>query len=588
MLLPALALIAPFWEGNRAQGPESSATQGQPTSQTGGLRGTITGHVVTDSGQPIAHILVSLSKVGTPSSQRGYQSATDDTGRFKFSNLPDVAYRLAVRVPGYTRVGTNEQTYYRIGESAMVTMTSGGVITGSVRDAAGEPVVNALVRALLVRRLEGGPPSVRSPETSYKETDDRGVYRLYGLAPGIYLVTAKAGISSSGGSKNPERAPTFYSSSGQASAEEISVQSGQEITGIDITYRDEPGSLVSGAVSSTAGIPPDAEVTIMLTSASSGVIHETTTASLRGNGGFVFHGIPNGEYFLIARLFPSGEVEHAASQPRRLTIKGAAVTGLKLVLSPMAVVSGRVVLEQPVLVDKVCMKASAPESTVITLQRDAAGGQTQELWDTGDPVSSPDTQGIFNLYNLTQGRYRIGVNLPNPCWFTKSITTDDPSRTRRIRAPIGKDLAETGIEVSSGSGANRVKIVLADGAAMVSGRVVLETGRPLPPDLYAYLIPTGEASNVTLRFSQTPISGMGDFLFTNVAPGKYLLLARKTTGRAQSRGPERARLWNIEERSSLRKDALAAGIPLELRPYQRVTGFSLLYRTDLETDTKPK
>ncbi len=59
---------------------------------------------------------------------------------------------------------------------------------------------------------------------------------------------------------------------------------------------------------------------------------------------FAVYGLPDGEYELRA-AHRSTSGDGAASQPRRIMIKGADVTGLELPLLPLASVSGRLVVE---------------------------------------------------------------------------------------------------------------------------------------------------------------------------------------------------------------------------------------------------
>src|SRR6185436_14410459 len=74
-----------------------------------------------------------------------------------------------------------------IGDRVKITMVRGGVITGTVTDSKGQPVVGVPVQAT--------PPSGASALGSFMsgmavETDDRGIYRIFGLLPGQYVVTA--------------------------------------------------------------------------------------------------------------------------------------------------------------------------------------------------------------------------------------------------------------------------------------------------------------------------------------------------------------------------------------------------------------
>ena len=56
---------------------------------------------------------------------------------------------------------------------------------------------------------------------------------------------------------------------------------------------------------------------------------------------FAIYGVPDGEYEIIARSVNINIFESFSSSPRRVTVKGADVTGIELRLSPMASIAGR-------------------------------------------------------------------------------------------------------------------------------------------------------------------------------------------------------------------------------------------------------
>src|SRR5262249_23039587 len=70
-------------------------------------------------------------------------------------------------------------------------------------------------------------------------TDDRGVYRVYGLEPGRYLISAGRDLKSGGsggGGPNLNYPLTYYPGvSEEARAEGVEVAAGAEATSIDIT-----------------------------------------------------------------------------------------------------------------------------------------------------------------------------------------------------------------------------------------------------------------------------------------------------------------------------------------------------------------
>src|SRR5205085_157909 len=79
--------------------------------------------------------------------------------------------------------------YYRVGDSVTFTLTKGGVITGTVTGANG-PLVGVSVFATRVRDATGKKIFTAIPSGFERRTDDRGVFRLYALPPGAYVLTA--------------------------------------------------------------------------------------------------------------------------------------------------------------------------------------------------------------------------------------------------------------------------------------------------------------------------------------------------------------------------------------------------------------
>jgi hypothetical protein len=93
-------------------------------------------------------------------------------------------FRLMVGAPGYVMSNGPAEKPYRVGDYITVNMIKGGVITGRVMDAQGEAIVGVSVFAGNIRSLDG----IGKGGSSSRRTDDRGVYRIFGLSPGIYIV----------------------------------------------------------------------------------------------------------------------------------------------------------------------------------------------------------------------------------------------------------------------------------------------------------------------------------------------------------------------------------------------------------------
>jgi hypothetical protein len=176
---------------------------------------------------------------------------TDSSGRFQINDLAPRPYVMRASAPGYVQAPDEsgnpwELKFIRPGETVLLTMVKGGVITGTVLNAQGDPLVAASVRVFRVRDSLGRRIPQEVSYTMPRLTDDRGIYRVYGLRPGSYLVMVGGGVSV--GTFNPYEgeAPTYYPSSTRDTAMEVSVRSGEESTGIDIRYRSERGHSISG------------------------------------------------------------------------------------------------------------------------------------------------------------------------------------------------------------------------------------------------------------------------------------------------------------------------------------------------------
>ena len=119
---------------------------------------------------------------------------TDADGKFEITSIQPGAYSLSASSPGYVTSYEDSKVIYRPGDTATLTLVKGRVITGRVTNSSGEPVIGALVKAIKIREANSKPVRAQSgigaQFTNGMEmmlgpfkTDDRGIYRIYGLSP---------------------------------------------------------------------------------------------------------------------------------------------------------------------------------------------------------------------------------------------------------------------------------------------------------------------------------------------------------------------------------------------------------------------
>jgi hypothetical protein len=359
--------------------------------------------------------------------------------------------------------------------------------------------------------------------------------------------------------------PTYSPSSTRDTAAEVDVHAGDEATNVDIRYRGETGRTVSGTVSNVPAGPSG--VVVNLTSIADSQVN-VTSYQPQGSKAFSFYGVDDGEYMITARTFLSTS-EWSVSTPKRITVRGADVTGVELDLSlkPLSSISGQVVLEE--LKTKECTTRQNPVLTETLVsawhkQDEAAKAQPNFLWNLGTPVNA-DGQGSVTLRNIAPGDYYFVTRFTAKTWYLQSISISSATTKKEVDASRVWTIVKNGERISG------LKITLAEGAASLSGQFDLAEGALLPEKLFVYLVPAEkERADEVLRFYGSPVTPEGKITLGNLAPGRYWLLARPSLagGLTKLRVPDENAL-----RAKLRREAEAGKTEIELKPCQNVADY---------------
>jgi protocatechuate 3,4-dioxygenase beta subunit len=534
--------------------------------------GTINGRVVSDSGQPVAG--ASLFIRGANSFSTFRNTTTDSEGSFRVNNLEPGLYNITANAPTYASDQGLTTKYYRLGDSVNLELTRGGVITGTVTNSSGDPVIGVRVRATRIRDSKGQTPRLPYFNLQEQSTDDRGSYRIYGLPPGTYLVSAGGGANFPTMFNPYENdVPTYAPSATRDNAAEISVRSGEE-SAADIRYRGEPGYTISGTVklAGTSG----ATVTLRAVGTATPI---GVTFQQSGSRGFVFNGLTDGEYTLRAQEITSSQSalnpQFATSATKRIMIKGASITGIELIPMPMSSMGGRIVLEPLKIAE--CQGKRPPlfAETLVQLVRPEKDIEDEDRIFVGliGGSASPDANGALTWRNLLPGKYRFEPQFYARYWYLRSVTTNTSGAK-----PQKIDAAANWTIVKSGEQLNGVTITLAEGAASIRGRLELAEGAVVQPGTIAYLLPAEpDKANDVLRFFATDVASDGTFTLSSLSPGKYLALTQtkvdpQIATQAKLREPETEA---TAARTKLRRAAEAKKIEIELKPCQNLADYQL-------------
>ena len=530
--------------------------------------GKISGRVVNEKGQPLPNARVMIRAVGSWDASQ--TATTDQDGKFEVNGLDRVSYHVNAWFSTYSPMPRDlidaQYGTYRVGDSPTLVLTKGGVITGTVTNGAGEPLVGIRVRARLTRETDF---PIWYYGQSERTTDDRGIYRLYGLPAGTYVVWAGGPSLGAGIDVFDVDVPTYAPSSTRDTASEITVRAGEETTNVDIRYRGDAGHTVSGTVGGPA-TEQGMQYAVDLTSATG--VHWTSMRVVRmqDDRGFSFPGVDDGDYFVTARSMLPNQ-EWAFSAPKRIQVKGVDITGIELVTQPLGSVVARVALEEtkvPECTDK--QRPVLSETLVVARQKDSEVTRRTPrfIWLERAGVNA-DAEGNVTLRNLTPNDYRFTAEFAGKYWYLHSISLAS-------KTPKPVDAARNWTTIKPGARISGMTITLAEGAASLRGQIVLAEGETLPDGLFAYLVPAErEKAEDVLRYFARPVTADGKIALNNVAPGRYWILAQPALPGTVPPSTQLQLPDATETRSKLRRAAEAAKHEIEFKPCQNVSDFRL-------------
>lgn len=221
------------------------------TTATGSISGK-----VTIKGKPAVGVMIMArpsDDYQSPSKTRK-RARTDQTGRYRITNLPAGSYTITSVALALVQAQSNSVLLSEGEEveDANLQLAPGGVITGKITDAEGEPLTAVRVK---FTPIDENISNTRSDQMLLlrlfmgSETDDRGIYRAFGLPAGKYKVSV--GETSTGRTISREyyKETFFPSVTDTAKATVIEVTEGSETTNVDIVMGRPVGTFrIAGRV----------------------------------------------------------------------------------------------------------------------------------------------------------------------------------------------------------------------------------------------------------------------------------------------------------------------------------------------------
>lgn len=501
-----------------------------------GARSVITGRVTSSDGdnQPLPGIGIVLTPSEFNRSMRkpAARATTGADGFYRLANVPAGSYQLQILAPGFIAAGAlmprgpNESRALNVEAGETIehqdfALARGGVITGRVTDADGKPVI---AERLALVHAGGDPRSFPlniGPMYGY-ETDDRGVYRMYGLPPGRYLVCVgdeREGGAVSAALTGRNRTRTCHpNATEEARAKPVEVSHGGEATGVDIVIAP------SAKTYEARGRMLDAETGQPVANLSYGfgvfdpngkhIGHRGYSSAKTNTGGeFRFVNLLPGRYAVFVAV-RDGDAPNYYSDALPFEIADANLRGLVLKVRRGASLRGVASVEGTTDRAVLAKLAQVALHVHVTL----TDPKPDELQARSNARLNLQPDGSFNVVGLPPGKAVLMLDeFSSPRGFTL------------LRVERGAAEQREGIEIGAGEQVSDVRLRLAYGTTVVRGQIeARRDGQPsqLPEDVRIHISmrrvggATSQWDNVSIE-----VDRRGRFVREGLVAGEYELTA---------------------------------------------------------------
>ncbi|HEU4835157.1 MAG TPA: carboxypeptidase regulatory-like domain-containing protein [Pyrinomonadaceae bacterium] len=501
LLTSTLLLLVLYSFGGNAQTPSKPPTA------------SISGRVTID-GKGVAGVTVTATTSSSPLDNRTVaKTTTDDDGKYQLTGLAAGQFTIMPLAKAFV-VGTSG-SYKQPGQSITIAegetitkidfaLVRGGVITGRITDTDGRPVIGERVNVVAKDVPDTGPMNIFDGPRN--KTDDRGIYRIYGLSPGNYKVSigqaagaANVAIMGMGGSQYTK---TFYPGvADEAKAAILEINEGTEISNIDIVAsKSGRGFSVSGRVVDADSGQPVPSVYVVHSSFNEGTQQlggmNFSGSQTDANGKFRLENIQPGHY--VAYMLATGEGTTSYSDQTPFDVADGDVSGIEIKIHRGATISGVAVVE-----NNFDPAVTSLLQTVSLIAFSSTKG--------GAPSFSRgqiNRDGRFSFAGLAPGKVQINVvGFPTP-----------PKGLALVRTEVDGIEQREGFEVNAGAKITGVRLVFAYGTGSIRGEVKAEDG----------ILPAGLTLQVIIRSStggarhlNGSVDARGHFVVENIPPGTY-------------------------------------------------------------------
>ncbi|HMV84614.1 MAG TPA: carboxypeptidase-like regulatory domain-containing protein [Blastocatellia bacterium] len=461
------------------------------------------------------------------------QATTDDKGQYQFANVAAGRFRVALLTETLVPAGSSQRSSgvaVSVSDGQAVTqinfaLAPGGVITGRVTDHQGRPVIAERLN-LMTLNAAGQPQPFNGGNRQGAETDDRGVFRIYGLPEGKYLVSAGTENNRPGANRRIRYPRTFYPDAVEAAqAQLVEVASGGVAEGINIrmgapmkTYAVTGRAVDADTGEPILGVPinvgaqrgPQGR-------GGGGPPNPNNSSSTNDKGEFRVTGLLSGRYSISVQQAELQSPDSANlssnyyNDPANFEITDSDTSGVEVKVHRGATISGTVVVEG-------AANTALPQLMISATSRGQQGqqGQRGQGGQGGGRQSAAmvGPSGAFTISGLAAGSVRLNVNdFGGGRGGGSGLSL---VRIERNGAAINGDF-----EIVSGQQVTGIRVVVGYGTGVIQGKVIL-AGGAIPPG--TQLMVTARSLNSAAGGGQNrpaQVDAGGNFRIEGLYSGSY-------------------------------------------------------------------
>jgi hypothetical protein len=498
--------------------PSGPARDSAAKTPTGVLRGRV---IDSDTALPLRRVQIRITSNELRESRT---VITDARGGYEVNDLPVGRYNVTALKGGYVSLVFGQRQPFEPGrpvevragevtENIAFSLPRGAALDGRIVDELGEPVTDVLVMAMRSQYVAGRRRLMNIGRTVL--TNDRGEYRLFGLPPGNYYVSATTRATGDAGGGLSYVATYQPGPPNLAYATPVSLSLSQDSKAADIALSTVRSGTLSGAAFDSDG-RPFVGGAVTLSQSIGGVSLIAATSTIKPDGSFSLAGVTPGDYLVQASAGTAAPGSDASAEvaSARVSFSDGDQVEIRLFAQKPISVFGRIIPDESARWSPSSFQLRAlPASIDDPIPPNGITWRIHDDWSF--EAKLPRAVALFRLGAAPSGA------------VLKSVMLD------------GVDVADAGLDLTKTTEARGLEVFLAPRASELTGAVQTRDGTKVADFVVVAFAQDRDRWQYQSRyFGGARADASGGFKIRGLPAGDYFIAAVNSLDVGQASDPE--------------------------------------------------